>query len=91
MQLQQYKIRVKKGQEPPEEWSRLLVTFAGVGGIKLLQEFTMECIVEAGPVTYRMMEEYIGDYVDIFEYHGEPTDLDEIKEERDDAYNWWKS
>jgi hypothetical protein len=90
MELPQYKLRVKRGEEPPEEWSRLLVTFAGVGGIRLIEEYTMECVIEAGPVTRKMIEDYIGDYVDIFPYTpGEHTDLS-IKDEYDEAKNWWR-
>lgn len=89
--MPQYKLRIKHDQEPPEEWSRVLVTFAGFGGIKLIEEFTMECIIEAGPVTKKMIEEYMGDYLDIFPYTpGEYTDAS-VKDEYNSAYKWWKS
>ena len=90
MEQPKYKLRVKSGVEPPEEWSRMLVSFAGFGGIRLVKEFEMECIVEAGPITIGRIRQFLNDEIDIFDYvEGEHTDLDDVKE-MDDAYNWWK-
>lgn len=89
--MQQYKLRVKSGEEPPEDWSRVLVSFAGHGGIRLINTFVMECIVEAGPITRKMLEDYLGDYVDIFEYEpGDHTDIS-VKKKRDPAEIWWRT
>jgi hypothetical protein len=89
--MKQYKLRVRSGEEAPEDWSRVLVSYAGHGGIRIIQEFVMECIVEAGPVTKKMIEANLGDYVDIFEYEpGEHTPM-EVKKKRDPAEVWWKT
>ena len=89
--MEKYKLRVKPNQEPPEEWSRVLVPFAD-GGLRIIDTFIMECIVEISPITLGYMEPALRNYVDFIPYkEGEHTDREVIMEEREKAYNWWKT
>ena len=86
IRLPQYKIRVKANQEPPEDWTRVLVPFAGTSGLKILQMFTKEVIVESGSMTIGRIEATFGDIFDIFPYHGEHTQKDDVESE---DKPWW--
>ena len=89
MALKQYKLRVRAGEEPPDEWSRFLLPFAD-GGLRLKQTFVMECVVEAGPVTIENMKQAMSDYIEFQSYDGSHTEKTEIFTDKDEDYKWWR-
>ena len=87
IELPKYKIRVKAGMEPPEDWTRVLVPFAGTSGLKILETFVNEVIIESGPITVGRIKDIFQDSLDVFEYtpgkHTEKTELETTGDE------WW--
>lgn len=88
--MDKYKLRVKRGEEPPEEWSRVLVPFAD-GGLEIVETFTMECIINVSPLTLERMEPALKHYVDFIEYDGTHTSRGTILDDNTSTYNWWKT
>ena len=83
-----YRLHVKKGEEPPEDWGRVLVPFAGASGLRIEEEFARDCIIKCGPLIIKDIERYLSGVVDVFEYH--PEERDQInrraKEEEDELW-----
>ncbi len=62
-----YRLHVKPGEESPEDWGRVLVPFAGTG-LRLREEFTHDCVIEAGPLLIQEIMGHLRDYVECYDY-----------------------
>ena len=86
-----YRIHVKNGIENPEDWSRVLITFA-YGGLRIEEEFSRDCIVQAGPLVIRQLGESLSEYVEVCEYDDherEKLRRDQRKEKEEEEKMWW--
>lgn len=90
MALKQYKMRIRQGEEPPEDWSRFLIPFAD-GGLRLRQTFVRECIIEAGPLTLENLKQSLSQFVEIYEYDGTPTTREDVYTDQREDYKWWRT
>ena len=66
-----YRLHVKKGEEPPEDWGRVLVPFAGASGLRIHEEFSRDCIINCGPIVIKDIERYLTGVIEVFEYNPE--------------------
>ena len=78
MELPQFKLRVKPGAQTSPEWTRLLVPFSGTSGLRILQTFKHEAIVECGSVTRHQIETMLSDLITVIPYDGNPTTREEL-------------
>ena len=62
-----FRLHAKENQEPPDDWSRVLIPFAGTG-LRLLEEYTKDCIIEAGPLLIKDIMRHLGEYIELFDY-----------------------
>lgn len=65
-----YRLHLRDGIEPPEDWGRILIPFAGAG-LRLHEEFVKDCIIEAGPIIIKDIMSHLLEYVELFDY--DPT------------------
>ena len=83
-----FRLHVKKGVDEPEDWGRVLVPFAGTG-LRLVEEFHRDCIIEAGPLLIKDIMHHLGEYVELFDY--DPMEKESIRRqsEREEESSWW--
>lgn len=84
-----YRLHVKKGIEAPEDWSRVLIPFAGTG-LRLKEMFARDCVIEASPLLLKEILNQLGEYLEPFDY--DPMERDIInrksQQEEDDGLDW---
>jgi len=67
--LPRYRLHLKDGVDSPEDgWGRILVFYATPGaGLRILEEYTRDCIIECGPITRNTIAEHLYHVLDIFD------------------------
>ena len=66
--MKYYRLHVKKGEDPPEDWGRVLVPFAGASGLRIHEESITNCIIMCGPIIIKEIERYLNDVIEVFDY-----------------------
>jgi hypothetical protein len=81
-----YRLHVKKDVECPEDWSRVLVPFAGTG-LRLVEEFKFDCVIDASPILLQQIMSQLGEWIESHNY--DPSERDRVsKWDEDEAYSW---
>ncbi len=84
-----YRLHVKKGIDPPEDWTRVLVPFAG-SGLRLHEEFRDDCVIEAGPLLIKQIMGVLDGYIELFDY--DPSEKERLRRNsltgEDEGYSW---
>jgi hypothetical protein len=71
-----YRLHVKNGVDEPEDWTRVLIPFAGTG-LRIYDSFKRDVIIEAGPLLIKEIMGHLYQCVELFDY--DPSQRDMIK------------